>query len=401
MNSEKNIPENKSFYFGSVAFEGLGGYREKMLSELLDKGIYVRKIKFSDVGISGEVSPLDYLQTAEIARKNGVKIRSGKRRGLYFTLARYRHRIGLYVGLLIFTLTLSLWQTRVQAITITGDVPQAQIVRILEECGIRRGAPTQSLQMSKAEHRLMLEIADCAWADVSCEGFRVNVHVEKGTEIPEMETDEPRNIVAARPAMIISQIVRKGASTVQNGSGVNTGDMLVSGIVPDGGEHFLTVHADAEIIGEWSETTEFFVPYRETVSIADGAKKTFKYLILGDDVYPLFWGKASAENSVYSEETRKVRLFGEDTPLKIKTGIYTAYSQKTVTRSPEATAAELQKQKENYEHNFYSELEIVDCEEKFFPEEEGIRLKLEYTLRGNIAKPVAIEFGSADDHSDS
>lgn len=393
MNTEKNALPSSGFYFGSVEFEGLGGYREKMVSELFEKGIAVRGITLSEVGIRGCVSPADYLQTAEIARKNGVKIRAGKRRGLYFLLSRYRHRIGLYAGLLIFALSLSLWQTHVQDITITGEGGTAQIMQILTECGIVKGARTEDLKLYMAEHRIMLEVDNCAWADVSCEGFRVNVHVEKGIEVPEMETDEPRNIIASRPAKIVSQTVRKGASTVQNGSGVNTGDMLVSGIFPDDGGHLMTVHADAEIIGEWQEETEFFVPYRETINVPDGEQKTYKYLLLGNDVYPLFWGKPSAENSLYTEETRKVTLFGEDTPLKVKTGTYTAYTEKTITRSPETTVSELQKQKENYEQNFYSKLEIVNCEEKYYTEENGVRLVLEYTLQGDIAKPAIIEFG--------
>ena len=41
---------------------------------------------------------MDYYTVAETARKNGVKLRAGKRRGLYFTLMRYQRRVGLYVG---------------------------------------------------------------------------------------------------------------------------------------------------------------------------------------------------------------------------------------------------------------------------------------------------------------
>lgn len=384
------------FYFGSVEFSGVGGYREKMLSELLESGVSVRNVRISEVGISGEVSPFDYYSTAAAARRNGVEIRAGKRHGLYFTLSRYRTRAGLYVGLLAFIMVLSMWQTRVQDISITGDVSKTQIMEILESCGIREGAATAKLPVSMAEHKIMLEVENCSWVDVSCEGFRVNVRVEKGTEPPEIESEAPRNIVAQRPAMIVSQTVRKGASVVSIGSGVNTGDMLVSGIFPDGGGHILTVHADAEIIGEWEESAEFFVPYNEIVSVADGAKKTFKYFVYRDDVYPLFWGKAFAENSVYSEETSPLKIFGADTPFFIRTGTYTAYTEKQLTRSPEAAAAELTKQRETYEANFFDKFEIISYEEKFFPEDDGVRLIVDYVLQGDIARPVDIEFDNSD-----
>lgn len=383
----------KGLRLGYVAFSGLGGYSEKMISELLESGISVRNVTFSEEKISGAVSPLDYYRVSEIARRNGVRLRAGKRRGLYFTLSRYRTRVGLCVGAVIFMMFIALWQTSVHSITVEGDAPRSQIMKILEECNIRIGADTDTLELSKAEHRIMAEVENCAWTDVSCEGFRVKVVVEKGVEKPEMEDNAPRNIVAARPAMIVRQIARQGASVVENGSGVNTGDLLVSGTVPDGRDHILLVRADAEIIGEWTETEEFFVPYKETISIANGERKTFKYLIFGDDEYPLFVGKAGADNSLYTEETSIVRLFGQNTAFKIKKGIYTAYTSQNITRSPDDTVTELRKQMQTFEENFYAEYEIVNAEERFYPQEDGIRLVVEYTLQGDIAKPVAIEMG--------
>lgn len=388
--------EKTGLYFGQVSFAGLGGFQEKMLTELFDEEIQVRGICFADGKIYGSVSPLDYYRTAKIAAKNGVKLRAEKRSGLYFSLLKYRRRIGLYIGFLAFVTILAVQQTRIQDISITGDVRKAQVLNILGDCGITIGAPTSGLNLSKAENKLMLEVEDCAWADVSREGFRISVRVEKGVDKPEVEDKLPRNIIASRPAQIVRQVVRKGSSTVSNGSGVNTGDLLVSGTVPDGGDHVLLVRSDAEIIGEWTETQEFFVPFNETVNIADGEKKVFKWLILGDDEYPLFFGKAAAENSLYTEEKSLVRLFGQNTPMTIRTGTFTAYTSRDITRSPEAAAAELRKQKEVFEQNFYSDYEIIDTAEKFFPAEDGIRLVLEYTLQGDIARPVTIEYDNTE-----
>lgn len=388
--------EKTGLYFGLVSFSGLGGFQEKMLSELLNEEIQVRGVRFEDGRILGSVSPFDYYRTAEIARKNGVKLRAEKRRGLYFTLSKYHMRSGLYIGFLVFVMILAIQQTRVHDISITGDVRRTQVLKILEECGITEGAATEGLNISQAEHRLMLEIDNAAWVDVSCEGFRVNVRIEKGTEKPEVEDKQPRNIVAARPAKIVRQIVRKGASVVGNGSGVNTGDLLVSGTVPDGRDKVLLVRSDAEIVGEWNETQEFFVPFSEIINVPDGEKKTFKWLILDDDEYPLFFGKAAAENSLYTEEKSVVRLFGQNTPLLLKTGTFTAYTEKTVTRSPEAATAELRKQKDMFEQNFYSDYEIINVTEKFYPQEDGVRLVLEYTLQGDIARPVPIEYDNVE-----
>lgn len=383
----------KGLYLGYVTFSGLGGYYEEMLSELLELGVAVRNVTFSDGGIHGAVSPLDYFRVSEIARKNGVRLRAEKRRGIYFLLSKYRSRAGLCFGFIIFLLYISLWQASVQSITIEGEAPRTQIMKILDECNIRLGASTDSLELSRAEHRIMSEIENCAWADVSCEGFRVKVKVSRGVEVPEMEDSAPRNIVASRSAMIVRQIPRNGSSVVENGSGVNAGDLLVSGAIADGYGHIMFVRADAEIIGEWTETEEFFVPYRETISVANGKKKTFKYLVYGDDEYPLFVGKAGADNSLYTEQTSVVRLFGQNTAFKVKSGVYTAYTSREITRSPDDALSELRKLKSDYEENFYPDCEIINAEERFYPQEDGIRLVVDYTIQGDIAKPVTIEMG--------
>lgn len=376
-------------YFGSVEFSGVGGFPEKMTSDLLADGVVLRNVRLTASEISGACSPFDYYKTAKTARKNGVLLRVKKRRGIYFLLSRYKTRSGLYAGFLAFLMIISLGKTRVRDIDVTGEAPREQVLRILDECGIKEGAKLSELNFSKAEQRLMLEIENCAWADVSREGFRVTAQVKKGAEVPDVEGKNPRNITASRPARIISMTVRKGKAAATVGSGVNTGDLLVSGTVFDGRNKIMFVHSDAEIIGEFTETQEFFVPYNETVNLPNGEIKRFDSIIAGDDEYPLFFGEPFADNSLYSEETRLI--FGEKSPFKLKSRIFTQYTKTAITRSPEDTVKALRKQKSTFEQNFYSDYEIAAQTEKFFPENGGIRLIVDYTLRGNIAQSVDIE----------
>lgn len=377
-------------YLGKVQFEGFGGFREKMLSELLEMGIEPQNVRFSDTEIYGTVSPLDYWDTACCARKNGVRLKAGKRSGVYFTLRKYRRRAGLYAGFLLFLTIISFGKIRVRDIDVSGDANAAQVIRVLEECGITEGVPLSDVNCSAAEQRLMLEIPDCSWVDVSKVGFRVMAEVKTGTPVPEIDSKTPCNIVAARPAVIIRQVVRNGDSVIGNGSGVAEGDMLVTGTVTDGRYNILYVHASAEIIGEFTETQTFFVPYSETVQVADGEQKRFSSLVIGDDEYPLYFGEAFAENSVYSEEKSPLKIFGITAPVFVKTGTYTAYRDVNVTRSPEKCTEELKKLKKDYEENFYSDYTIIGAEEKYFPQKDGIKLEVDYTLQGNIAREAEI-----------
>lgn len=376
---------------GSVEFSGLGGYPEKMVSELMDSGVELRRISFGDGTVSGAVSPLDYWETSCTARRYGVRLRAGRRRGLYFTLRRYSRRTGLYVGFLAFIMLTALNGSHVQDIEIisSGTVSAAhrsQVMQILDECGINTGVSSHRLNTAEAERRIMLEIPESAWVDVTCVGFRVEVALEMATPAPEMaDLTTPCNLISTRDAVVISQTVREGASSVQTGSGVPKGGLLVSGVVTDGAGNTTLHHASADIIGEFTEQREFFVPYRETIQLADGETTQFRWLVLEDDELPLFFGNAYVPDSVYSEETQLITAFGRTTSLRIKTGMFTRLTSRELVRSADDCISELERQMSDFEDNFYNEYEIVACEKTAVPQDDGIKLTASYTLRGNIA----------------
>lgn len=382
----------KGLTLGYVEFSGIGGFQESFVSELLDSGIKLRRVTVSGGRITGAVSPLCYRKAAVTAKKHGVKLRAGRRGGLYFTALKYSKRAGLYAGLMLFFLIISLGKSTVADIRITGDAPKAQVMDILERCGITKGVSRSGLNLSLAEQKIMLEVKNTAWVDVSCVGCRVIVDVHSGTEAPDIyDPTAPCNIVAARDAQIIETTVRKGRLAAEKGSGIQKGGLLVSGTVPDGSGRILYLHSSAEIIGEFTQTEEFYVPYSETVKLPNGEKTEYKYLVIGDDVYPLFWGEAYAADSLYSEQTEKLAVFGMETPMRLITGTFTKYTYVDIARSDDDCIYEFKKRKADYEENFLSDYEIVSAVEKCTPEEGGIRFAVEYTLRGNIAEEQPIE----------
>ncbi len=384
-------------WLGSVEFSGIGGFPEKMTTSLIERGIELRRVRFGDGTVSGTVSPADYWETAKTARRYGVRIRAGKRRGLYFTVMKYSRRIGLYIGFLAFILLTALSESHIQDIEIVSSgtvtaAQRAQVMTILDECGIREGASARHIDSTAAERRIMLEVPESSWVDVTCVGFRVEVALETGTPIPEMvSVDSPCNLVAVRDAVVINHTVRDGSLAVETGSGVPEGGLLVSGVVTDAAGNVTFKHASAEVIGEFTETREFFLPYNDTIQTADGETNEFTWLVFQDDVYPLFFGTAQVDNAVYSEETEVIRLFGHETPLKLRHGTFTRWRTQDITRSADDCIAGLAKMQEDFEQNFYGEYEVVSCDKQAIPQEDGIRLVVTYTLRGNIAEEQEIE----------
>ncbi len=382
----------KGLYLGSVEFSGIGGFQESFISELLADGVKLRRVHIENGRISGIISPLNYWQAAKAAKRHGIHLRAGRRSGLYFSMIRYRNRIGLYVGFMLFCLILSLGQATVADIRIKGDAPEAQVIRILSECGIERGVSSHGLNLSQAEQRLLLELPNASWVDVSVVGCRVTAEIQSGTPMPEMPDKEtPCNIISTRDAMVVETTVREGKLVTEIGSGVQRGGLLVSGTVSDGRDNLLFQHSSAEIIGEFTETREFYVPYKEVIKLANGKETEYKYLVFVEDVYPLFLGNAYVANALYSEQTEIIPLLGADSPFRIKTGTFTEYTETPIVRSADDCIAELKRLKSDFEENFYSEFEIMAANERCIPSEMGITLAVDYTLRGNIAEEQVIE----------
>ena len=67
-------------------------------------------------------------------------------------------------------------------------------------------------------------------------------------------------------------------------------------------------------------------------------------------------------------------MFGKETPLKIRTGRFTGYVSRNVTRSADDCLAELSRQQAAFEENFYAGQEVYSCEKTADPEQDGIRL---------------------------
>ena len=120
--------------------------------------------------------------------------------------------------------------------------------------------------------------------DVTCVGFRLEAAVEMGTPAPEMlDLDAPCNLVASRAAAVVSHVVRDGVLVADIGSGVPEGGLLVSGTVADAAGNVILKHASAEIIGEYTETREFFVPYKETLRLPEGETAEYRWLVYGEE----------------------------------------------------------------------------------------------------------------------
>lgn len=385
-----------SFLTGYVEFSGLGGFQEKFVSELFENKIHCRKLRYEGGYIRARISPVYYLYAARLARKHGFCIRVTKKKGVYFKLFKFRKRYGLAIGAMLFFLILIWSSNYIWDVSVDGNeqVPKDRIFTVMDELGIKSGIERGTVNYTEVERKALLQIPEIAWLNIKPSGSKLTIEVselEKRLEEGDgIDLNSPCNVVSTKDAVILSSEVLDGKQVVENGSGVRKGGIIVSGVFSDKEGNMYYKHAKANVIGQFFEEREFFIPYNDKTFILGDKTTTKNYLMFMNNNIPLFIFDSKAENFHYDEQVSEINFLGIKLPFKHKKGIYTEYEEIEIVRTDEDIKKILDKQRVDFEENFYSEYEIVEFEQMFIPDENGIKLKVIYTLRGNIAKSEEI-----------
>lgn len=186
----------------------------------------------------------------ELARRSQCEVKTLYRRGLPELLrraARYRGACAglLAVVLVVLTSSLFIWR-----IDVTGNetLTTGQILRCLDECGVRLGTYWPALSNDLVRNDMILRLPELRWLTVNVHGSRAEVIVREKEPLPDITPDDtPVSIYASATGVILSMDVYAGEARVAPGAAVEPGDVLVSGAVTDLGGGVRPVCARADI----------------------------------------------------------------------------------------------------------------------------------------------------------
>lgn len=386
--------KNKNFKIGKslnsyVQISIFGTYTETFINSLLKRGIKIKNVINKDGTVYFESSPRRYPMISKTARGYGLKTKVIKREGVYFLLRKYRKRYGAVIGAFGFAFIIVFMNSFIWDIKVTGNesVTTAQIIEQLDKEGIGIGTQIKSYSAPAAELSLKLALERLAWANIERVGSRLTVKVserleENASAIP---ISEPCNVVASKTGRIIETEIYRGNLLLEKGSGVNKGDIIVSGTVKDGAGNILLHHADAKIIAECEEEASFYFPFNSLEKKKNGNVKKKNYLLFLGNLFPLFIRNADSNNMYYIEESKNLSFLGMPLPFKMKTCIYEYYDEVEVSYSREDALGKLNNQIELYKTNFFNEDEIVLFDIEYYTDEKGITAKTKAVYKTNIA----------------
>lgn len=194
---------------------------------------------------------------AELARRCQCEVKTLYRRGLPQLLRRAARYRGACAGLLVAVLAVLTSSLFIWRIDVTGNetLTTGQILRCLDECGVRPGTYWPALSNDLVRNDMILCLPELRWLTVNVHGSRAEVIVREKDPLPDITPDDtPVSIYASATGVILSMDVYAGEARVVPGAAVEPGDVLVSGAVTDlgGGVRPVCARADIRARTRWA-----------------------------------------------------------------------------------------------------------------------------------------------------
>lgn len=237
------------FIVGYVVFTAKGGFPERFINLCANRGLPLWDVKFSENQLKGVTSISGYKKLRYPARKSGMLPRIAEKRGLPFFLNRYRRRVGLVAGAVIAISIMALLSSMIWTVDVKGNekIDSEKILAVLEENGVRKSVFKNKIDVNEVEKIILDSFSELSWAALNIIGSRAVLELRERISPPEMfDESTPVNVVASHGGEITKIEVSSGRPTVQTGSAVLEGDLLISGVI-EGKTHINYVHAKGEV----------------------------------------------------------------------------------------------------------------------------------------------------------
>lgn len=391
-----------AWMLGCAVFEIQGAYGERFVTEAARAGIEIWGLRRKCPGIlEGKVRLGQYPDLAPVSLRCGVTLELCETRGLPVLLRRYRYRMGLLVGFLLFLISLFVLSLFVWKIEVPGvsAARAEEIEAVLAENGFEVGTFAPSVNFRQLKYAVMLAFDDISFVSVNLSGSRAVVEVVLADPAPEhVPADVPCNIYASSEGQIISIETLEGVPYVKAGDAVVEGQLLVGGIIDSKIMGYRLVHAMASVRARTFRTLSVTVPYRQTETVDTGRSRSYYSLVLFGHRFDLTL-RPEPEYEQYRTEVSESTLYIGDNLVLPFSLIRTEQTEQTeiVYRYTEEQAREeaLRQLKER-ERIWLPGREIEDKRENCVSDGECVRYAYFYTTIEQIAVSREIYSGKDD-----
>lgn len=316
--------------------------------------------------------------------------------GLFSILKRYRLRAGMFLGIIIFTVSVSVSSFFVWDVNVSGNVSitAEEIRERLAAYGFYEGAFIPSLDTNEICSRILLEAGNISFMKINMRGTVASVEIrERKSGGEEAALASPSNLVASHDAQIERLEVLGGVPQVKYLQTVKKGELLVSGIIDSSALGYRLVRARGKVFARVTLTYESEIPLETLEKVYTGReteKKSIK--IFGKSIILSKNTGVSYEkyDTIIKEE--KIYLFGKiELPIFVKTERFSEYEEKPRTLTESEAEARALADIEEKSKEALSGAEILSRKTETQARGGALYMRTEIYCITDIAEEVKIE----------
>jgi len=319
------------FIYGYYKIKAEKSQSLKIINLMKGFNIDYKNLKYNaDDDVTFKISLIEYKKLLIILDKNDCMVYIVYEKGLPYYIKRYRKRIGIPVGLIVFFVILWISTLFIWDIDVVGNniAKENDIIERLGELGCGIGSYIPSVDFEKLCNSYILHYDDASWITVNLTGTVAHVEIRERI-ISEPDTDnQPANLIAKCDGYIESYQVVKGQSVIKVATVVKKGDLLISGTVDMKDGTIKLVRAEGRVNAVTNKTYKVCIPFdytRKTYTGVSDIKKNIK--IFGKKINFYINNETFIEKYDKIVDTNRIILFGViKLPVTVQTETYNEYS---------------------------------------------------------------------------
>lgn len=382
-----NVSNFATYVRAIVEVEAEGFFVERLINLCRLNNIKVWNIKYINEGrIRFCISPKDFKRIKPYVKKSKCKIKIKDKKGIYFSMFRYRKRklvIYLILAVLLISFAMSnfIWN-----INISGNekVSTKRVEELLNSQGIRKGKFKLILSKGKIADYIRANLYEASWVGVEIEGTTLNITIKEKIISNEEDKTIPGNIVATKSAVISKIIAENGTAKFKTGSYITKGSVAIEGIIDSEIMEPIKVHASGILKGIVEYTFEKEYLYKEQIKEYTG--KSRHGIGLGINNKEFLIKRLPKENKYDINSNAKIfEIFSVNISFIFNT--YDEYILKDIIRTKEELASAGQKDSTLYfEKILTKDSRVVEKNVDQIETENGIKYKVTLSVEEDIGK---------------
>lgn len=379
-----------NYFTGYVKIKVEGLFLERFINICVSKKILLMDIKrekstimYANVGIA------DYKKLKQVARKTKSKIKIQRKKGLPFTIKKYRKRKIFGILFVVILALLIVSSNYIWNIEISGNVKitNQEILQSLEGSGLKVGLSKNDIDINAVISKIRLDREDIAWIGITVKGTNAIVKIKEAAKAPEV-IDENKfcNIVANKTGMITKINVQNGTANVKVGDIVEEGDILVNGYLEGKYTGTRYVHGAATVEAKIWYTKKEKAMLKQRIPVQTGNEEKKYSIKFKKNQINLFKTLSKFEKYDTINENKKIILFSNFyLPIEVVKITNKEYVLQDVTyTNEEQTQILTEKLKKELLEEIGEQKNIVNVNVNTYSQDEAVEVEVTYEVLENI-----------------